>query len=148
MFQKKTSIKLRKLSRKVSAMGFSSVKVADLRSTKKFQNNLHCVKNVRIRSYSGPHFSAFGPNTERYSVSLRIQSGCGKMRTRITPKTDTIYAVFSLKYLWGIASAFSKSTLNLFLLKSSLIDVWQGPKNISLVCWIFLNITFYKIYTI
>ena len=29
----------------------------------------HCVKSVRIRSFSGPYFSAFGPNTERYSVS-------------------------------------------------------------------------------
>ena len=33
---------------------------------------LHCVKCVRIRSYSGPHFPAFRLNTERYSVSLRI----------------------------------------------------------------------------
>ena len=24
-----------------------------------------CVKNVRIQSYSGPHFPAFGLNTER-----------------------------------------------------------------------------------
>ena len=32
----------------------------------------HCVKNVRIRSNSGPYFPAFGLNTERYSVSLRI----------------------------------------------------------------------------
>ena len=39
----------------------------------------HCVKSVRIRSYSGPHFSAFG---------------CGKMRTRITPNTDTFYTVY------------------------------------------------------
>ena len=29
----------------------------------------HCVKNVRIRSYSGSHFPVFGLNTERYSVS-------------------------------------------------------------------------------
>ena len=58
------------------------------------QSNLqHCVKSVRIRSYSGPHFPAFGLNTERYGVSLRIQSECGKMRTRITPNTDTFYAV-------------------------------------------------------
>ena len=28
----------------------------------------HCVKNVRIRSYSDPHFPAFRLNTERYSV--------------------------------------------------------------------------------
>ena len=53
----------------------------------------HCVKSVRIRSYSGPHFPAFGLNTERYSVSLRMQSKCGKMRTRITPNADTFYTV-------------------------------------------------------
>ena len=29
-----------------------------------------------------PHFLAFGLNTERYSVSLRIHSECGKIRTR------------------------------------------------------------------
>ena len=29
----------------------------------------HCVKSVRMRSYSGPNFPAFGLNTERYSVS-------------------------------------------------------------------------------
>ena len=57
----------------------------------------HCVKSVRIRSYSGPHFPAFGLNTERYGVSLRIQSECGKMRTRITPNTDTVYAVCILR---------------------------------------------------
>ena len=60
----------------------------------------HCAKSVRIQNYSGPHFSAFGLNTERYSVSLRytislgIQSKCGKIRTRITPNTSTFYAVF------------------------------------------------------
>ena len=63
----------------------------------------HCVKNIRIRCYSGPHFPAFGLNTERYRlykyrdteyfVSLRIHSDCGEIRTRITPNTDTFYAV-------------------------------------------------------
>ena len=42
---------------------------------------LHCVKSVRIRSYPGTHFPAFGVN---------IQSESGKMRTRITTNTDTI----------------------------------------------------------
>ena len=61
----------------------------------------HCAKSVGIQNYSGPHFSAFGKrNTERYSVSLQytislsIQSKCGKIRTRITPNTSTFYAVF------------------------------------------------------
>ena len=41
----------------------------------------HCVKSVRIRSNSGPHFPAFKLNTERYGLSLPIQSECGKIRT-------------------------------------------------------------------
>ena len=40
----------------------------------------HCLKSVRIRSYSDQYFPAFGMNTERYAV--------------ITPNMDTIYAVF------------------------------------------------------
>ena len=43
--------------------------------------------------FAGPYFPAFGLNTERYGVSLRIQSKCGKMRTGITPNTDTFYAL-------------------------------------------------------
>ena len=49
----------------------------------------HCVKSVRIRSYCGPYFPAFGLNTERYGVGLRNQSECEKIRTRITPNTAT-----------------------------------------------------------
>ena len=56
-------------------------------------NTDHCVKSVRIRSYSGPHFPAFGLNTDGYGVSFRIQSECGKMWTRITPNTNTFNAV-------------------------------------------------------
>ena len=54
----------------------------------------HCVKSVRIRSCSGSHFPEFGLNTERYSVSLRIQSECEKMRTRKTSNADSFHAVF------------------------------------------------------
>ena len=32
-----------------------------------------------------------GLNTERYGVSFRIQSECGKTRTSITPNTDSFY---------------------------------------------------------
>ena len=51
-------------------------------------NAKHCVESARVQSYSGPHFPSFGMNTDRY-LSLRIQSECGKMRTRITPNRDT-----------------------------------------------------------
>ena len=60
-----------------------------------YPNIHHSIKNVRIWSYSGTHFPAFGLDTERYSVSLRIQSECGKMWTRINPNTDTFHAVSS-----------------------------------------------------
>ena len=56
---------------------------------------VHCVNTVHIRNYFGPHFPAFGLSTERYSVSIRIQSKCWKMQTRITPNTDNSYAVFT-----------------------------------------------------
>ena len=51
------------------------------------------VNSVRIRSYFGPHFPAFGLNAERYGVSLRIQSKFGKTPTKITRNTDTFHAV-------------------------------------------------------
>ena len=44
-----------------------------------FFEAFHCVKSVRIQSYSGPYFSTFELNTERYGASLRIQSKCGKI---------------------------------------------------------------------
>ena len=42
--------------------------------------NVHCVKSVQRRSFPGPHFPAFGLNTE--GVSPSIQSECRKIRTR------------------------------------------------------------------
>ena len=54
-------------------------------------NDHHRVKSDQIRPYSGLHFPAFGLNTEKYSVSLCIQTEYGKIRTRITPNTDNFY---------------------------------------------------------
>ena len=51
------------------------------------------MKSARIRSFSRPYFPAFGLNTERYSVSVRIQYKYGKIRTRKTPNTNTFHAV-------------------------------------------------------
>ena len=55
----------------------------------------HYVKSVRIRSFSGPYFSVFGLNKERYSASLGIHSKCEKIPTRKTPNTDNFHAVQS-----------------------------------------------------
>ena len=58
-----------------------------------------CVKSVRVRSFSDPIFPAFGLNTKRYSVTLRIQSKCGKIRTRNTPNMDTFHSVLTFLHL-------------------------------------------------
>ena len=54
---------------------------------------LHCEKSVRIWSFSGLYFPAFGLkySVEVYSIRS-IQSECGKIRTRKTPNTDTFHA--------------------------------------------------------
>ena len=48
--------------------------------------------NLDSRDIQKPYFPAFGLNMERYWVSLRIQSECGKIRTKKTPNTDTFTA--------------------------------------------------------
>ena len=56
----------------------------------------HWVKSVHIWCNSGPHFPAFGMNTVRYWVFLRIQSERGKIRTRMTQNTHTSHTVNAL----------------------------------------------------
>ena len=57
--------------------------------------NKHCVKSVRIRSFSGPYFPAFGLNGE----ILRISPCSAQMREsadqKKTPYLDTFHAVES-----------------------------------------------------
>ena len=47
----------------------------------------YCLKNIRIRGFSSPHFPAFGMNTEIYAVRMRENTD------QKTPNTDTFYAV-------------------------------------------------------
>ena len=59
----------------------------------------HCVKCVRIQSYSSPYFLAFRLNTKRYEVSLSILSpNAGKIWSRITANKDTCYTVVVLPF--------------------------------------------------
>ena len=67
----------------------------------------HCVKSVRIQIFSAPYFPAFGLNKERYSVSLYIQSECGKMRTRETPNKETFHFSRSAKQHFDVSKQHS-----------------------------------------
>ena len=85
-----------------------------------------------------PHFPAFGLNTERYSVSLSIQSECEKMRTRIIPNTDILHGVFYFLHLlhflfWMLNSGiwvFPKSLFRKKFNTSSLEEMflWNSRK--------------------
>ena len=70
---------------------FSNSSVRNLCKSRK----IHCVKRVLIRTFSSPYFPAFGLNTERYGLSLRIQSKCGKIPTKKTPNTVTFHEVIT-----------------------------------------------------
>ena len=69
--------------RKTKKQYFSNPEFSKVGDSKKFLKTVknffskHCVKSVRMRNYSGPHFHAFGLN----------------IRTTITPNTDTFHAV-------------------------------------------------------
>ena len=74
----------------------------------------HYVKSVRIRSYSILHFPAFGLNTEKCSVSLSIQSECGKIRTRITTNRTLLRSIRSKKYIALLKNIHQKKSLPRF----------------------------------
>ena len=55
-----------------------------------------CLKIVCIRGYFDPYFPTFGLDVERHGAK---RSECGKIRTRITPNTDSFYLVYSASIL-------------------------------------------------
>ena len=70
-------------------------------------------KIIRFCSYlrSGTAFFSEPLGWLLLYISLRIQFKCGKIRTRITPNTDTFYAV----RLNHLQNAISKYLLNIFI---------------------------------
>ena len=96
-----------------------------------------CVKSIRIRSYSGPHFPAFGQNTERYSASIRIQSECGRIRTRISPSTNTFYATQTM-----IIQQFLEISSCIYLLPVQYIKMTRNDKKLYalLSLWSILGV--------
>ena len=62
-----------------------------------------CVQDVALRKkclclkFFWSALSRIRTEYERCRVSLRIQSDCGKMRTRITPNTNTFHSVLIMK---------------------------------------------------
>ena len=58
--------------------------------------------------FSSPYFPEFGLNTERHGVSLRIQSECGKIRTR----KNSVFEQFMHQFNFTPNSTQSKNNWN------------------------------------
>ena len=66
----------------MSSQSFSQLITVNLQCNgikiKKQCSDVNCLKSVRIRGWSCPHYATFWVNTGTYSVSLHIQSKCRK----------------------------------------------------------------------
>ena len=83
---------------KTEMLTFFKIFKAEVPSEVFFLNELrfrHCVKSVRIRSYSGPYFPGFGLNTERYKVSQRSISPYSVRMWENTDQNNSEYEHFS-----------------------------------------------------
>ena len=70
----------------------------DFISIRRFLSMQHCVKCVQIRKFFWSVFSRIRMNTMNVFLSLRIQSKCGKIRTR----KNSVFGQFSrsvIKYI-------------------------------------------------
>ena len=85
---------------------------------------IHCLKSVRIPSYSALYFPAFGLH------SVRIQSECGKIRTRIAPDTYPFYVVIvsSKDNIWITNNFKSTSIIIIISLLGVIISIIIGTR--------------------
>ena len=98
--------------------------------------------------FSGPYFPTFALNTERYSLSLRIQSECGKIRTRKTPYLDTFLVSFKLNTLSDMKPVLFGRTYEIIMRSSyfkmimyittALRKMWENAVQLKYV--VFLHI--------
>ena len=79
--------------------------------------------------FSGPYFSAFGPNTERYFVPLHIPNA-GKYGPEKTPYLDTFHAVYIQHFA---------DDANIIYRNKSLRNINQRVNSIYIVEWLRAN---------
>ena len=98
------------------------------------KKNVSLRENCPYSEFPCPYFPAFGLNTERYSVSLRIQSECGKIQTSKTPNTgtfETVCIIVTISLKRTCCKFFAYSLFYLFYTTYLLF-------NILITCFLFL----------
>ena len=71
---------------------------------------IKCPYSELFWSVFSPHFPAFKVNTDRYGVSLRIQSECGKMWNRKNLRIWTLFTQWCTKRLINIFQIIYKDS--------------------------------------
>ena len=95
----------------------------------------HFLKSVQILSFFWSVFCRIRTETERYGVSLRIQSECGEIRTRRNsvfrhfPHSVKVsfYFDFLLNCLWIVTNSLDSSSTFCFC--------WNNAANAPWNCW-------------
>ena len=97
-------------------------------------------KMSKYGGLSGPYFPAFGLNTERYEVSLRIQSECGKIRTRKNSvfghssrsvPSSVVNMLTPVSFLEVFAISLKLTMIIYTLVHFALHEKWSFPLRIS-----------------
>ena len=105
-------------------------------------NGCNAWKVSKYGNFSGPYFPAFWLNTERHSVSLRIQSECRKIRTRknsvfghFSSSGDCFYGLLDKTYLELFQTSKRKFVVQIVTSKeiTSLLRHWKGFR--MGLCW-------------
>ena len=74
-----------------------------VKQCKKFSLSVNTARKVsKYGVISGPHFPVFGLNTERYSVSLRIQSEYRNIRLPFHAASVSAKVTVSLTYIFKL----------------------------------------------
>ena len=115
-------------------------------SFEKYSDKLSLRKKCPYSELFWSAFSRIRTEYEWYRVSLCIQSECGKMRTRITPNTDTFHEVYwktSLRnvfpstFLAFSDSTFIKNWKVLTLLRGSWWPLWiSDSQPVLTICFL------------
>ena len=71
----------------------------------------HCVKNIRIRSYSGPYFPPFGLNTER-EREIRISPYSVQMRENTDLQIPTLFTQSAVSSFFSVFNPYMKRSYN------------------------------------
>ena len=95
---------------------------------------IHCVKSVRIRSYSGPHFPAFGLNAP---VRMRENANQNNSKYGHFLRSDIV-----LKHLTVFLKGYNSQTLCLGIWQNFIYAYLSQRKQKTKVDWTFRDLLF------